>query len=65
MKLRAEDNDLLLVVNITELKKIKFALEGTADSEGSTTLNLDYNWTDFVGKGTIIDIVSIKKQTTE
>jgi hypothetical protein len=48
-------NDLILVVSVNEIRKIKFELTGETDEE----IKLDHTLS-FIGKGKIIDIVSIK-----
>jgi hypothetical protein len=62
-KLVQTDGDLIIVVSIAQLRKIKLSIEGEIEDEG-TTVNLA-NSNDFIGKGKIIDILSIKKQTKD
>ena len=52
-------NDLVLVVNIAELKKIKLALKGEVEDSESATVDFGIP-INFIGKGSIIDIVSLK-----
>jgi len=59
-KLLNIDDDLILVVSISEIRKIKFELEGEIEDGVSTTINLT-NSIDFIGKGEIIEIVSTNK----
>ena len=63
-KLRNEDNKLLLVVSISNIKKINFSLEGQIENSVSATVDLK-NSDNFLGKGRIIEIISLKKSIAE
>jgi len=58
-----KDDDLIFVVSISQVRKIKLSIQGEVENDG-VSVNIGSS-TDFIGKGKIIDIVSIKKQTTE
>jgi hypothetical protein len=64
IKLRQKDNDIILVVSISSIRKIKLSLEGEIEDSENARVQLE-NSKDFIGKGKIIDIVTLKKQTTE
>ncbi len=64
IKLRQNDNDIILVVSISSIRKIKFSLEGEIEDSESARVHLEKS-DDFIGNGKIIDIVTLKKQTTE
>jgi hypothetical protein len=64
IKLRQKDNDIILVVSISSIRKIKLSLEGEIEDSENARVHLE-NSKDFIGKGKIIDIVTLKKQTTE
>ena len=55
-----EDNDLVFIVSISKIRKIRLSIEGENDEEGAI-VNID-NSNDFIGKGKIIDIISIKNK---
>lgn len=54
------DNDLILVVSISSIKKIKFDVKGENIDNESITVNLEGSF-DFTGKGILKDIISIPK----
>lgn len=58
------DYDLIFVVSITKLHKIKLALAGEVMDSESTSINFE-NSNDFIGHGKIIEIVAIKKPIRE
>lgn len=58
--LKNEDDDRVLVVSITDIRKIKFTLEGECDEDGAS-VNLENSFS-FSGNGKIIDIISVTKK---
>jgi len=58
--LKSKDNNRVLVVSITDIRKIKFTLEGEYDEFG-ISINLE-NSSSFIGKGKLIDIISTTKK---
>lgn len=50
-------DDLILIVSISEIRKLRFELAGEIEDSESARVNLDLS-TDFIGKGKIIDMVS-------
>ncbi|MFI5218953.1 MAG: hypothetical protein ACHQNT_05635 [Bacteroidia bacterium] len=60
-KFKQKEENIILVVSMSSVSKIKFPFIGEIDEEGSMTINLDFISFDFIAKGEIIDIVLIKK----
>lgn len=55
----SNDVDKLLVVNINEIKKIKFAFEGDRDGD-DVSVSLENSW-GFSARGELVEVVSLKK----
>lgn len=56
----ADNTDLIFVVNITEIRKIQFTLNGKIEDTEYASVNLERS-DDFIGKGRIIEIITSKK----
>ena len=55
-----DNTDLILVVNITDIRKMQFTLNGEIEDSEYASINLERS-DDFIGKGRIIEIASTKK----
>ncbi|MEO7315889.1 MAG: hypothetical protein ABIW47_11925 [Ginsengibacter sp.] len=66
VQLAQKDKDFILVVSIPELKKIKYVIEPHTVGKENEFIDLNIHYSQkFIGKGKIIDIISVNKLNKE
>lgn len=58
-KLLSDDKDLIFVVSISEIRKLRFSLNSEIEDGEPASVSLD-NSDDFIGRGTIIEIAHVE-----